>query len=250
LHKYAYVLNNPVNLVDPSGLIPQRPRSEADRARKAVKELSRYSVIIHEDFGWKNGAGGSCDEWIEGNWRSAWELEQILTGVAKMANAMGGKQKFARNMGRTIVNRSPADWQPFVNARTVFVFDIRFYDLTFYEGSSLERNSEDEVRNTIVHEFAHLWDNRHLFTYSSLMKKVTESTRRNGKYVPGGDAAMKDAISPANSWEDWADAVGHFLFPLPGYQQIGPIRETFVEEALKAQNPTQFDRTIRRLFYR
>ena len=101
LHKYLYVGNDPINSVDPSGLIKEE---EADRAREIIRELASYSVIIREDFGWRvvdipayvSGKMGTiCKMWGEGNWKSVWELEQVRAGIIAMANAMGGSAQFS-----------------------------------------------------------------------------------------------------------------------------------------------------------
>jgi RHS repeat-associated protein len=257
LHQYLYASANPTNLTDPSGLIPQRPRSEADEARKHISSLRRYNVIVNEDFGWRLTPGyypawrytGSqlltCSEWIGGSWRSAWELEQVLRGVEAMAEEMGGESQFSRKVGRTVVTRKPSH----SSGKTLAItsWNIEFYDLSFYELSG-QRKGENDARNTVAHEFAHAWDIHHAFYYSLYMWKVTGGTWDNGVYAPGGQASMLKENPPANMREDWADAVGDHFFYRPGFLPMDATRITIVEQALETKNTYEFHESLKRRF--
>ena len=252
---YLYAGGNPVNQVDPSGAIPQRPRSEADRARAAIRELHRYGVIVREDFGWQkfpvpphvDAAGNAvgeqwvCGGWAEGNWKSAWELEQIQAGVEAMGNAMGGANQFARKVGRTVVKRQPMEQTGRILGITGW--NITFYDLAFYESD--RRKTVIDVRNTVVHEFAHAWDTHHGWQFSGLMMRVTGSKKPFfGEYEPGRQPtgivnSRGEKAYPYNAREDWAESVAYVLFPIEYYLKLGLTRRMFVRNAFAARGSAE-----------
>ncbi len=253
LHKYLYVLNDPINAVDPSGLIEE---GEAEDAREVIQRLRLYSVIIHEDFGWylgpapvpmepDLGAYGPCTLWTAGNWGSVWELEQVEFGVKAMADQMsvGNPSVFARKVGRTVVSRKPA--HPRGNIKGLTGWNITLYDSAFWEAPG-QPWTDLEVRNTVVHEFAHAWDNHNLWRYSSLLMAVTKSRWIPGRgYVPGGTPSYQlGGPKPTSRWEDWADAVGDYMFYRPDFVVMDSRRKSFVYHALHTRNVEEFYITI------
>ena len=104
------------------------------------------------------------------------------------------------------------------------------------------------MRNTVVHEFAHVWDTHHGWRFSRLMKLVTGSKRTWGGYVPGGEpTGVVDAsgtkIYPYNASEDWAESVAYVLFPIEYYLKLGLTRRMFVRNAFSARGPAEL-RTV------
>jgi hypothetical protein len=246
LHKYLYVSANPVNSVDPSGLISER---EAERARRDIKFLQAYSVIINEDFGWETVPGtasalpgtNACRKWVDGNWKSADEIRYVRVGVEQMGKAMGGADQFARKVGRTVVKRGG----PLPGYLALTGWNITFYERTFWHPSGRMEDPQ-LILNTVVHEFAHAWDTHQLFRYSTLLMVVTKSKwTPGGGYQPVGTPAHRPGYGlPSNQREDWADAVGDYLFYRPGYAIMDSTRKTFVYHALATKNVAQFYVTI------
>jgi hypothetical protein len=232
-NRYSYVEANPVRYTDPSGLIKEE---EATDANKIIRRLLWYSVIVNKDFGRRlvrdstsvsSGSGldvsGECADWVEGNWKSVWELEQVEFAVREMARAMGGALQFGRKLGIVFVKREPADKHPEVRARSGGgPIPLRLYDFTFYDNGTGPAFDPKEIHNTVVHELAHTWDINNLCFYSSVMWVATNKGQ--------GQPAMVNTF-PANAMEDWADAVADRLFHLPSYTPIDTTREIFVDAA-------------------
>jgi hypothetical protein len=130
-------------------------RSEAQFAQAKLARLkSDYQVDILTDWGEEKPEGGG--EWRPGAWVKA-ELDKLDNAIALVADAMGGNEKFIRNLGGLTIRKA---------------------DIGSHGGEALSHRVSLSTKGsfsswTVVHEFAHAWDANHGWKLSRLLEKYT-----------------------------------------------------------------------------
>ncbi len=128
-------------------------RSEAQFAEANLAQLKAdYQVDILADWGYEKPGG----EWKLGTWTKA-ELEKLHHATALMADIMGGKDKFVRNLGGVTIRKA---------------------DIGSHGGEALSHRVSLSTKGTfsswtVVHEFAHAWDANHGWKLSRQLEKYT-----------------------------------------------------------------------------
>jgi hypothetical protein len=256
LNKWGYVEGNPINATDPSGYITEK---ESERAGLILEKLSTiYGVRIERDWGWGwyhrqdfnpfnqtpfSTVVLTC--WTEGNWRDLDELEWTFEGVKKMANKLGGADKFRSALAeRPITFRRMSEDLHQGTYVAWTVLDIKFYNETFNHGDLF-------ASGTVVHELAHVWDTRQgIFQLSSGMNSQTKSfktvceqgptrgvhpcywvyDKNNQEPPPNSYATSPEAVSGPR--EDFADTFAICVYPnYKGMSSLNnyPIRKNYIQ---------------------
>jgi RHS repeat-associated protein len=246
---YLYARANPINYVDPSGYITE---NEAADANDIVNELeTNYGVKIVKDWGYQlipvesslplgimTGLFYVCGgEWQMGNWRNIQELDYTLDGVKKMADKLGGADKFRSALAEIPITfrRMSSDYYSDGESVAWTVLDVKFYNKTF-------DYREVFASGTVVHELAHVWDTRQTptFSLSSEMSKQTKSYRFicpsvwsiicPYQYDPNGLETPPTEYGTHGEREDFADSFAICVYP--SYKNslgLGPIRKNYIE---------------------
>ena len=241
---------NPVNLVDPTGMISEEKADEAD---EFVEKLRKYNIHIEKDWGYRlisvppsplppflmTGFLYSVGcEWEEGDWETLRELRLVKQAVTRIANKMGDA-KFRSAMGHVRVIRWPG--------RSIGDYEVRGFTLpgVISLPDFMFRSDDNRTRYDIIHEFGHIWDYRSGLTLSSEMStfigtRVCQSSYCRFDIDAGKEDApgyIKDLYAGRNQLEDWAEAFANTIYPsfyrsLVGYREIGPLRKQFVEDKI------------------
>ena len=245
LNSWNYVEGNPINLIDPSGMIPEGKGDEAD---ELVEKLRKYNIHIEKDWGyqpvaihlpgnWPGDLQIGC-EWAEGNWRTVRELRLVKQAVTRIANKMGDA-KFKSAMGHVKIIR----WGSYKETRGMALPGLISLPNFMF------RADDNRTTYDIIHEFGHIWDYRSNLTLSSEMStfigtRVCNTTQNmivcyfdinaGREDAPG---YKKDLYAGRNQLEDWAEAFASTIYPsfyrsLDGYREIGSLRKQFVEDKI------------------
>jgi hypothetical protein len=234
LNRWNYVEGNPINYVDPTGLIKQG--SEAVDADKIVKELRIYNVFVKVDWGdytyWYNDpadtskSGVQCG-WNDGEW-SLWELKELRKGVVDTSRAMGGLNAFIFNYGYVNVeNRLPKDTGQQATAAAVSVAHLIVVNKNFNDKAG---------RWAIVHELGHVWDRNNNQRLSDGLVQFTMQFGQKwtipvcdaGKKLPGCNNTgyvyygvlaygSSDGMNPE---EDFANSFAAYIYPIDSQGKI------------------------------
>jgi hypothetical protein len=130
-------------------------RSESQFARAKLSQLKAdYQVDILAD--WGHETPDDEKEWKSGSWTKT-ELDKLHDAIRLVSDAMGGNQKFIRNLGGVTVRRA---------------------DMGSHGGEALSHRVSLSTKGTfsawtVVHEFAHAWDANHGWKLSRLLEKYT-----------------------------------------------------------------------------
>jgi RHS repeat-associated protein len=222
LNPYDYVGGDPINYVDPSGLI--REGAEAGRARDLLKQLwDDYNVFIEEDFGYVPGpqpvpvpvtpCPTTNPKWEEGMWEIE-ELERVKEAVSDLASMMRGADRFRQNLGRVVIARRQMRYGGLGDAYSVIL------------------NANYFTKWTVVHELSHAWDGANGWRLSKeLQEYVGGKWLRHPGRLPGGGAWYRYDPGtwppPAgidmgfNAKEDFAESVTAFVYPGKAKQAAG-----------------------------
>jgi RHS repeat-associated protein len=222
-NRYSYVLNNPLNWVDPTGYC-------AEGYDRTYAGCERY---MH-DHGWQLQLAD-------------WELTELFLfaeaiydlkvaagwSAADYWDALTANRKYTLHVDRLHVSTDdpnrPAD-APFPNERGEL--RIRLFDVLF-------KSSAPDIRVVMVHEMAHVWDHSTGGKLSNNMMAATGSRYEgNGTvYLPVGGASS--AYTP-NHLEDWAETVAAAVYPKhPNYTSrstgkllMGESRQNYIRSFL------------------
>jgi RHS repeat-associated protein len=173
LNRYAYVLNNPINLIDPTG--HRVPTDEEDErwgmggshssggsggssgssggnAAQGIGNATGGDYQDHwnahnEDRGGSRGSG-SATQAFEATliWFDEHETRLYVQAVGAMADAMGGRDNLGAAMGSVTVIRLPLPIRSFaLPGGLIFMTDLAY-------------SSDEHAILTAVHEHGHIWD--------------------------------------------------------------------------------------------
>lgn len=124
----------------------------------ASEKLARLKADFDVDVlaDWGDGKTNSSSEWKNGTW-SVPELERLHSALSLLANAMGGGEKFIRNLGGVTVKKAN------IGSRGGEALSHRV---------SFSKKGSFGVW-TVIHEFAHAWDASHNWGLSRQLEKYT-----------------------------------------------------------------------------
>ncbi len=240
LNDWNYVEGNPINFVDPIGLISVNE----DRIAKAYVQdlLINYHVNVLIDWGFQpipipvpmppgqtyGFMDNSCS-WKKGEWTID-ELHTLRTGVGSLSWAMGGTDKFFINIGGVTVSQDP----------------IKERGLTWPHRIKFTSSPASIDTWTVVHELAHAWDGNfgwklskklEEFTggYTSLLSLAYKWLRGEcdlNKRLPGcNNAGYFYAGNPPagsdvnfNRFEDSAESVTAYVYPIEAQKKVEVYR--------------------------
>jgi len=195
LNRYAYVRNNPLRYVDPSGHIEE---DQYDDAIGIINDLQdNYDISIDVDFGWDYTLSvGPRLGWIKGAWQLR-ELEAVESAVGRYREASGSSDAVRSALGGTRIAESD-EW---------FHSDFDTISLTT---SAMPNRTQLENEATIAHELAHRWDFKWGLTH-----RIGLTLSTIGE--PGPTNYARDAnyfFAPIDQMaEDWAVSVEAYLYP-------------------------------------
>ncbi|MDQ2808148.1 MAG: hypothetical protein M3Z04_14730, partial [Chloroflexota bacterium] len=205
-NRYAYVGNNPLSYVDPSGNTRAVPDTSWENEHDYL-----MSQLTENGINPVNGDATWTDD----------QLWRVLNGVRQMRHAFGwSADEFMFAMGISTQNpltitRNHTYFDPVCNCsvinRTAGTYTdghIEFYDSAFNAYNSANDPKigyYDPASATTIHELAHLMDIRSNYKYSSHLMDATHSTYDGNKYKLGGERSS--SVYPINEKEDWAESV-------------------------------------------
>ncbi|HLF73448.1 MAG TPA: hypothetical protein VI524_03815 [Anaerolineales bacterium] len=127
-------------------------RSEVQSAQARLAQLQAdYHVDVLADWGDQPG-----EEWRPGSWKIA-ELDRLQNAIVLVANLMGGRESFVRNLGGLTVRKA---------------------DIGSHGGEALRHRVSLSTKGmfsswTVVHELAHAWDANHRWGLARQLEKYT-----------------------------------------------------------------------------
>jgi RHS repeat-associated protein len=206
LNRYAYVYNNPLKYVDPSGHIAE---NEVEDAEGILEELQRdYGVFIEKDWRYIEFEGRLV--WTGGVW-SLGELQTILQGVQDLATEISGElngsspeESFRNIIGPVSMRKGNKDdyWYKYWVSQGRNPLGLAGLDgvISFYHGFS-ERN--------VVHELGHVWASREGWQGTGLTSYIWH----HGCSPPPTKYAQTDP------GEHWAETVEVWVYGVPSWER-------------------------------
>jgi RHS repeat-associated protein len=239
LNRFAYVLNNPLKYVDPTGHIE---RGQEKDAGYIVEDLSHFGLTIEIDW------GGSDEAWDPGSWE-LWELVLVLNAVQDLAaeigselnNGLSNAENFRNVIGQPLTIRRKR-WYDSANAVAVGN-EVWLYNGTFFSKETVGAESYGELyeiqrgkearKGTIVHEIAHVWDN-----HQNEFPVTYIGRRTMGEPPP----TLYAHLNGDN--EDWAELVKCSVYPsqidlsfIPT-GTLGPKQQAYFSMIVNRSDPT------------
>lgn len=205
-------------------------RADHQLADQAVQRLAElYQIIVRKDWGEADPDAGE-EGWRGGEW-SLEELDILQQGVADLAEAMGGHDVFARNIGQINISQ----------------VDMKHRGLASVHGIRFTSSSMSIDAWTVVHELGHVWDARfgwrlskalqaytggHTNWLAMLVKKWQGQCDDDGRW-PGCNRAgyFYGGPPPAgsdknfNRVEDFAESVAAYVYPDVVQARVNQFRE-------------------------
>jgi RHS repeat-associated protein len=249
---WLYGYANPMRYADPTGLITSGPEDTA--ATSTLNEIKlRFGISIVKD--WGNFCYMSHCGWQDGNWNSPNEIDFVKNALNLMSTKMGGDSKVRYALDGIKVMKwkdSGLSWTqptflgPLFGERSWVPPYLGIVILT--DPGLFSTKNKDWIEYIIIHEFGHAWDFRTGERLSigmavSIGTMVRSKTScgitwdiGNSTELPPG--YLKDPYAGTSKWEDWAEAFANTIDPYyttaKGYQPLGPIRQKYVEDQIKA----------------
>ena len=194
--------------------ITRADSQQADQIAQDLKET--YLMDVVKD--WGEGTEADPQEWSGGEW-SLEELHTLQKGVADLASAMGGPDKFIQNIGSITISQ----------------VEMKYRGLASVHGIKFTAAEISIDPWTVVHELAHVWDanagwglSRALESYTggrtNLVAMVLQRVRGecDEKHrMPGcnrfgyfyGDVPPAGSDQNFNRKEDFAESVTAYVYP-------------------------------------
>jgi hypothetical protein len=232
LNRYVYVVNNPVNFIDPTGRIPPIPSGDEDlmeASKKRAADLleSEYALHLVNPSPWHEQ-----------------DISIVYRATGDLAHFMGGRERFRSEMPRSGIFVWRAEFASPLRSAAEALSSILNKHVVYYAGASW--GDPPELMWQTVHELAHVWDmNRGLLLSTELLRET------NSRYVlvcrvpipleyePGGDW-LEGRPEPPNALEDWAEAVASYVYTSHAYlrgKMISPLRWDFVRRYMQEKEP-------------
>lgn len=123
-------------------------------AEKLVRLSADFQVSVLADWGEEISMGNSA--WKAGTWSLA-ELNRLHDSLLLLSNAMGGNENFKSNLGAVTVKKA----------------SIGSHGGEAYKGQVTFSNTNSFSAWTVVHEFAHIWDENSGWNLSRQLERYT-----------------------------------------------------------------------------
>jgi len=246
LNRWMYVEGNPVNFIDPSGMISE-DITERQIADRYLKYLQSYYVEIVKDWGYSDivsphGYVSGC-YWKEGNWRSWEEIKSVYDAVVEIHDYLNKdfNKLFSMFGNRPVqIKRTEEpqyNWAIGNHAGLVLPPWLLGADGMSLPNNIFDSSNKDYTVYTIIHEFGHVVDLRRDLDISLGManllgnmkqddyqKCISRFTvigsficgRKSYTYNPANEIApgYQPNLYADNSFaEDWAEAFASTIFP-------------------------------------
>ena len=252
LNRYVYVVNNPVNLLDPTGMDAPDPWARAcmlEDSCEGVEQLGaqllgQYGISVGE---WqpyhRRGSGavpmGEYTLWSDWKWS---QLELLLEAAGDMSDLMeGGRAGFKARIAPVRVYKRVGELVVFGEGRGGWAGP---FSVTL---SGFWWDDKEWTKSTIVHELAHWWDRNKSLQLSSEMLA-------NGMWevveceLPRAEGGLKLRIRdwkrgrelPDSILEDWADSVASYVYHAYSARvgkEISRSRWEYVAQRMNPHNP-------------
>lgn len=193
-------------------------RANSPHADQIVRDLAEaYGITIAKDWGEQVTEAGLAS-WNGGEW-SLEELHVVQQGVADLAEAMGGANRFIANIGRITLDQ----------------IEMKYRGLASVDGIKFTASSISIDAWAVVHEMAHVWDANSSWRLSKALENYTgghtnllEMLVRKGRgqcdeqnRLPGcnrfgyfyGDIPPAGSDQNFNRKEDFAESVTAYVYP-------------------------------------
>jgi RHS repeat-associated protein len=272
LNRYAYVTNNPVNLLDPTGMDAPDPWARACMLEGTCPEVRYlasklkvlYGILVGGPQGrdpaggpqWHDApSGGACPEgeyalWSDWTWS---QLDLVERAAADFAGKMeGGMAGFRSKVAPVhLYKREGALVIPFMGGVGGFTGPTGSITLP---GIGWDSDGGASMKGTIVHELAHVWDMHtgwgRLSTemasgfWPHELAECQVPPYALQAYLP----VVKDwQVGRERQWlnpaEDWADSVFAYVYHEYAHQkhaEISKSRWYFVGAHMNPGNPHRF----------
>jgi hypothetical protein len=193
-------------------------RADSTEADQIVQDLAdSYGMTVVKDWG-EQETEAAPDGWQGGEW-SMEELNTLHKGVADLAEAMGGPEKFIENIGRITISQ----------------VEMKYRGLASIHGIKFTAAPISIDMWTVVHELAHVWDansgwrlSRALESYTGGHTNLLTAAIRKARgqcderrRMPGcnrygyfyGDVPPAGSDQNFNRKEDFAESVASYVYP-------------------------------------
>jgi RHS repeat-associated protein len=218
-HKYGYVGHNPIRYNDPTG--HERDESDKHCERKACAEakLLALGIQVHEKG--PGCYGGIIDITSVGSCRlfSLPDLNTIITAILDLMNATGWRladfkaaMGIKSNTGEILLENREIQSGQLFSGLTSWDGNRVIIDITRI---NLSRNAYAELKVTMVHELAHVWDFRSGGVDPNNSQAGGSLTRGMKPIKLIGDELRVSSYGfvDTNPKEVWAEAVAAYVYP-------------------------------------
>lgn len=204
-------------------------RADSQQADQVVQDLQEtYQMSVEKD--WGEGTEADPQEWSGGEW-SLEELRILHKGVADLANAMRGADKFVENIGSITISQ----------------VEMKYRGLASVHGIKFTASKISIDPWTVVHELAHVWDANSGWKLSRTLESYTGGCtnlvamalkRARGqcdekRRMPGCNRLgyFYGGVPPAgsdqnfNRKEDFAESVAAYVYPALVQQRVDRFKD-------------------------
>lgn len=205
-------------------------RADSQQADQMVQDLAEtYQITVIKDWG-ERGTEVAPDSWSGGEW-SLDELRILQKGIVDLANAMGGADKFASNIGPITISQ----------------IEMKYRGLASVHGIKFTASSISIDAWTVVHELAHVWDansgwrlGKALEAYTGGYTNWLAMVVRKGRgrcdekrRLPGcnrfgyfyGDVPPAGSDGNFNRKEDFAESVTAYVYPALVQERVDRFKD-------------------------